>query len=42
MGLSATAGAGATQAFFVPQPIDAALGDVADQVAIALGVEPIG
>jgi hypothetical protein len=41
-GLAAAAGSAAAQTFFLPQPIDAQLGDIADQVAIALGVEPIG
>ncbi|WP_051366964.1 sialidase family protein [Hamadaea tsunoensis] len=41
-GLAAAAGTAATQAYFLPQPVDSVLGDVADQVAIALGVEPIG
>jgi hypothetical protein len=41
-GLSAVAGSTPVNTFFLPQPIDAALGDAADQVAIALGVEPIG
>ena len=41
-GLTAADGTAAVNTFFIPQPIDAALGDLADQVAIALGVEPIG
>jgi hypothetical protein len=41
-GLSAVAGSTAVNTFFLPQSIDAALGDAADQLAIALGVQPIG
>jgi hypothetical protein len=41
-GLNAAAGSAAVQTFFLPQPVDAALGDAADALAIALGVEPIG
>jgi hypothetical protein len=41
-GLSAVAGSAAVQTWFLPQPADAALGDLADRVAIALGIEPIG
>ena len=41
-GLSAVAGSTAVNTYFLPQLIDAALGDAADQVAIALGVQPIG
>ncbi len=41
-GLSAVAGSAAVQAWFLPQPTDAALGDLADRVAVALGIEPIG
>lgn len=41
-GLAAAAGTAAVSTFAIPQPIDAILGDVADQVAIALGVAPIG
>jgi len=41
-GLSAHAGSTAVQTWFLPQPVDAAPGDLADSVAIALGVEPIG
>ena len=41
-GLSAAAGSAAVQTFFLPQPIDALLGDLADGIALALGVEPVG
>jgi hypothetical protein len=41
-GLAAAAGTAAVNTFFIPQPVDATLGDLADQIAIALGVEPIG
>jgi hypothetical protein len=41
-GLSAAAGSTTVNTFVIPQPVDAALGDLADQVAIALGVAPIG
>jgi len=41
-GLSAVAGSAAVQTWFLPQPADAALGDLAYRVAIALGIEPIG
>ena len=40
--LAAAAGTAAVNTFLIPQPVHAALGDLADQVAIALGVEPIG
>jgi hypothetical protein len=41
-GLTAAAGTAAVTTYAIPQPIDAILGDVADQTAIALGVQPIG
>jgi hypothetical protein len=41
-GLTAAAGSTAVQTYRIPQRADAALGDLADRVAIALGVEPIG
>ena len=41
-GLSALTGSANVNTFFLPQSVDAVLGDAADQVAIALGVEPIG
>jgi hypothetical protein len=41
-GLAAAAGSAAVQTFFLAQPVDAALGNLQDQIAIALGVEPIG
>ena len=41
-GLTAAAGTAAVQTSLIPQSIDAALGDLADRVAIALGIEPIG
>jgi hypothetical protein len=41
-GLAATAGSATVQTFFLPQPIDARLGDAADRIAVALGIEPVG
>jgi len=41
-GLNAAAGSNAVSTFALPQPVDARLGDLFDQVAIALGVQPIG
>jgi hypothetical protein len=41
-GLTALAGTADVNTSFIPQPIDAAIGDAADRLAIALGVEPIG
>ena len=41
-GQAAAAGTNSVTTYFIPQPVDAVLGDVADQVAIALGIEPIG
>jgi hypothetical protein len=41
-GLTAAAGTVAVNTYFIPQQVDAVLGDVADQVAVALGVQPIG
>ena len=40
--LAAAAGTAPVNSLFIPPPVDASLGDLADQVAIALGVEPIG
>ena len=41
-GLTAAAGTRAVDTFFLPQRVDAVIGDAEDQLAIALGVEPIG
>jgi hypothetical protein len=41
-GLTAAAGTATTQVSVIPQVIDASLGDLADQIAIATGVLPIG
>jgi hypothetical protein len=41
-GLTAASGTVAVNTYAVPQPADAFLGDLADQAAIALGVQPIG
>jgi hypothetical protein len=41
-GLTAAAGTAAVQTYFLSQTVDARLGDLADALAVALGVEPIG
>jgi hypothetical protein len=41
-GLTAAAGSASVNTSAIPQPVDAVLGDLADQLAVALGVEPIG
>jgi hypothetical protein len=41
-GLAAAAGSTAAETYFLRQPVDAVLGDAADQIALALGVEPVG